>query len=163
MPISLDYTDVRILALLQENTGLSNAELAERVGLSAAPCWRRVKRLEDSGVISRRVAILDAETLGLAIVVFASVKLTSHEGDALSAFEREIMAFPEVTECYTVSGGMDFLLRVVTTSMRAYELFLRERILRMPGVVEAHSRFVVTQVKYTTALPLGHLARADRA
>lgn len=161
MPISLDPIDVHILALLQEDAGLSNSDLAEQVGLSAAPCWRRVKRLEDAGMINRRVTLLNPQALGLAIVVYASVKLTHHNADALSEFEAAVMAFPEVTECYTVSGSMDFLLRVVTTDMRAYEIFLREQILRMSGVSEVHSRFVVTQVKHTTALPLKHLPAGD--
>lgn len=158
MRIPLDAIDLRILEILQQDAGLANTDLAEKVGLSPAPCWRRVKRLEDAGIISRRVAILDPDAVGLPIVVFASVKLTSHGADALEQFESAVLAFPEVTECYTVSGGMDFLLRVVTTSMRAYESFLREQVLRMPGVSEVHSRFVVTQVKYTTALPVRHIA-----
>lgn len=161
MPISIDPIDVHILAVLQEDAGISNTDLAEKVGLSPAPCWRRVKRLEDTSVIDRRVTLLNPQALGLAIIVYASVKLTHHNADALSHFESAVLAFPEVTECYTVSGGMDFLLRVVTTGMRSYEIFLREQILRMPGVSEVHSRFVVTQVKHTTALPLKHLSAGD--
>lgn len=161
MPISLDAIDLRILAILQEDASTANSELAERVGLSPAPCWRRVKRLEESGIIERRVALLNAERLNLAITVFSSVKLTSHGADALALFETKVQSFPEVTECYTVSGGMDFLLKVVTTSMRSYEAFLRDHILRLPGVSEVHSRFVVTQVKYTTALPLRQAATVD--
>jgi DNA-binding Lrp family transcriptional regulator len=150
----LDAIDRKILRVLQEDAGLANTDLAERVGLSSAPCWRRVKRLEDLGIISRRVAILNPEALGLEIVVFASVKLARHDQSSLLAFENAVKNFDQVTECYTVSGGMDFLLRIVTTDMRSYEKFLREHILQLPAVTEAHSRFVVTQVKYTTALPL---------
>ncbi len=154
MRLTLDAIDLRILEILQQDAGLPNTDLAEKVGLSPAPCWRRVKRLEDAGVIARKVAILDPDAVGLPIIVFSSVKLTSHGDDALAQFETAVMAYPEVTECYTVSGAMDFLLRVVTTSMRAYENFLRERVLKLPGVSEVHSRFVVTQVKYTTAIPV---------
>lgn len=150
----LDEMDRRILGILQDDAGIANTELADRVGLSPAPCWRRVKRLEEAGFIARRVAILDPHALGLEIVVFATVKLASHENEALKQFERAMERYAEVTECYTVSGSMDFLLRVVTTDMRSYERFLREHILRMPSVAEVHSRFAVTQVKYTTALPL---------
>lgn len=161
MPIELDSIDLNILEHLQRDASIPNNELAERVGLSAAPCWRRVKRLEEAGVIRQRVALLDAEAVGLSLTVFASVKLAHHAADALSLFEAEVMKFPEVTECYTVSGGTDFLLRIVTTGMRTYETFLRENILRIPGVSEVHSRFVVTQVKHTTALPVRHLARRE--
>ena len=150
----LDNVDRKILKILQETAGLSNAELAEKVGLSSAPCWRRVKRLEEAGIISRRVAILNPEALGLEIIVFASVKLAMHGQTALVDFENAVKAHDQVTECYTVSGSMDFLLRIVTTDMRSYEKFLREHVLTLPSVVEVDSRFVVTQVKYTTALPL---------
>lgn len=150
----LDAVDRKILRLLQQDAGLSNTDLAERVGLSSAPCWRRVKRLEDMGIISRRVAILNPEALGLEIVVFASVKLAKHEKASLSDFENAVKDYEQVTECYTVSGSMDFLLRIVTTDMRSYDRFLREHILQLPAVAEVDSRFVVTQVKYTTALPL---------
>lgn len=154
MPTDLDSIDIRILEQLQRNGSMPNNELAERVGLSPAPCWRRVKRLEEAGVIRQRVALLDGEAVGLALTVFASVKLAHHTADAISLFEAAVLEFPEVTECYTVSGGTDFLLRIVTTSMRSYETFLRENILRLPGVSEVQSRFVVTQVKYTTELPV---------
>lgn len=150
----LDAIDRKILRVLQEDAGIANTELAEQVGLSSAPCWRRVKRLEEAGIINRRVAILNPEALGLDILVFASVKLSLHENDALINFENAVKSYDQVTECYTVSGGMDFMLRIVTTDMRSYEKFLREHILRLPSVAEVHSRFAVTQVKYTTALPL---------
>lgn len=150
----LDAVDRKILRLLQEDSALANTELAERVGLSSAPCWRRVKRLEELGIIARRVAILNPEALGLEIVVFASVKLAKHEKTSLTDFENAVKDYEQVTECYTVSGSMDFLLRIVTTDMRSYDRFLREHILQLPAVAEVDSRFVVTQVKYTTALPL---------
>ena len=150
----LDDLDRAILNELQEDASLSNVELAERVGLSPSPCWRRIRRLEEQGVIQKRVAILDADAVGLPTVVFASVKLKNHGEDALPRFEEKIMGLPQITECYTVSGGVDYLLRIVPTDIRGYESFLREHLLHLPMVAEIHSRIAITQVKRTTALPL---------
>ena len=152
--VQLDEIDRGILEILQEDASLSAAQVAERVGLSASPCWRRMQRLEKSGVIRKRVALLDAEALGLGIVVFASVRLTAHGRQALPEFEAAVERYPEVMECYTVSGGQDYLLRVATRDIHAYEVFLREQLLQLPTVAEVHSRIAITQVKYTTAVPL---------
>ena len=157
-PISIDPIDRQILAALQEDAGLSGAQIAAMVGLSVSPCWRRIQRLETLGAIRRRVALLDPHALGLDVVVFASVKLSAHGRQALPRLEAAVREFPEVMECYTVSGGVDFLLRVVTEDIHRYEEFLRDRLLQLPEVAEVHSRIAITQVKYTTALPLGHLA-----
>ena len=157
LPISVDPIDQQILAALQEDAGLSGAEIASKVGLSVSPCWRRIQRLESLGVIRCRVALLEPQALGLDVVVFASVKLSAHGHQALPRFESAVREFPEVMECYTVSGGVDFLLRVVTEDIHRYEEFLRDRLLQLPEVAEVHSRIAITQVKYTTALPLGHL------
>ena len=157
-PISIDPIDRQILAALQEDAGLSGAQIAAMVGLSVSPCWRRIQRLETLGAIRRRVALLDPHALGLDVVVFASVKLSAHGRQSLPRFEAAVREFPEVMECYTVSGGVDFLLRVVTEDIHRYEEFLRDRLLQLPEVAEVHSRIAITQVKYTTALPLGHLA-----
>jgi Lrp/AsnC family transcriptional regulator len=127
------------------------------VGLSASPCWRRIQRLERDGVIRRRVALLDPAQLGLGVVVFASVKLSAHGRQALPEFEEAVKQYPEVMECYTVSGGVDFMLRVVTKDVHSYELFLRNHLTQLPAVAEVHSRIAITQVKYTTAVPLGEL------
>ena len=154
MPISIDTTDKKILRLLQDDSDISNADLSEHVGLSAAPCWRRVKRLEEKGIIKRRVAIIDPDSLGLEIVVFTTVKISTQAQHGLEDFEKRVVRFDEITECYTVSGGMDYILRVVTTDMRAYERFLRDHLLQLPNIAEVHSRFAVSQVKYTTGLPL---------
>jgi Lrp/AsnC family transcriptional regulator len=154
MPPGLDSIDLQILRLLQEDASLSSAQIAERVGLSASPCWRRIQRLERAGLIRRRVALLDPQKLGLGIVVFASVKLTAHGHEALPQFEEAVEKYPEVMECYTVSGGVDYLLRVVTRDVHSYELFLRNHLTQLPMVAEVHSRIAITQVKYTTAIPL---------
>jgi Lrp/AsnC family transcriptional regulator len=152
--LKIDSIDRHILGLLQEDASLSSAQIAERVGLSASPCWRRIQRLEREGVIRRRVAILDPAKLGLGIVVFASVKLSAHGRRALPEFEQAVKQYPEVLECYTVSGGVDFLLRIVTVDVHAYELFLRDHLTQLPAVSEVHSRIAITQVKYTTAIPI---------
>ena len=150
----LDAVDLAILSALQENAGLSNAEVAERVGLSASPCWRRIQRLEQTGVIQRRVALLDAKRLGFAVVAFASVKLSAHGRQALPEFEEAIRKFPQVVECYTVTGEMDFILRILTSDIQSYERLLRDQLLQLPHVGEVHSTIALTQVKYTTQLPL---------
>ena len=157
-PIPIDPIDRQILAVLQEDAALSGADIASKVGLSVSPCWRRIQRLETLGVIRCRVALLEPQALGLDVVVFASVKLSAHGRQALPRFESAVREFPEVLECYTVSGGVDFLLRVVTEDIHRYEEFLRDRLLQLPEVAEVHSRIAITQVKYTTSLPLGHLA-----
>lgn len=151
---NLSDIDKKILFVLQEDSDLTNNELADQVGLSTAPCWRRVKRLEDMGLIIKRVALLDPKMLGLNIVVFASVKLSSHTEESLDHFEKSIRIYSEVTECYTISGSMDYMLRIITTDMQAYEKFLRQKLLKMDMVNEVHSRFAVTNVKYSTAVPL---------
>ncbi len=154
MPDNLSETDKKILDVLQKNCDLTNTELAERVGLSTAPCWRRVKRLEDMGILTRRVALIDPKKLNLDIVVYASIKLSNHTEEALEIFESTISTYPEVTECYTISGSMDYMVRVITKDMQTYESFLRKRLLKLDMVNEIHSRFAVTKVKYTTAIPL---------
>jgi Lrp/AsnC family transcriptional regulator len=150
----LDEMDRRLLRLLQEDAARPVTELAEMVGLSPSPCWRRIKRLEDAGIIKGRVVLLDAHALGLELVVFARVKLSAHGRQALPEFEREIRKYDEVMECYTVSGMMDYLIRIVTTDVRGYERFLRDHLLKMPTVHEVHSTIALTQVKYSTALPV---------
>jgi len=150
----LSKTDKKILNILQNDSDLTNMELAERVGLSTAPCWRRVKRMQDLGVISRKVMLVDPKKLDLDIIVYASVKLSKHTEEALEIFENTIITYPEVTECYTISGSMDYMLRIITRDMHSYEDFLRKKLLKMNMVNEIHSRFTVTKVKYTTAIPL---------
>lgn len=151
---SLDFIDKKILKIIQEDSSITNTELAELVGLSSAPCWRRIKRLEEQGIISKRVGLLDPKALGLNITAFANVKLSHVQENALEEFEKKIIQFDEVTECYTISGSMDFILRIVTENMQSYERFLRKRLLNLPMVSEVNTHFAVTQVKYTTSVPL---------
>ncbi len=150
----VDSIDLRILSELQQDASLSNAEIARRVGLSVSPCWRRIQRLDKAGMIRARVALLDPGRLGLGVTVFESVKLSSHGRQALPEFEEAIRRYPEVVECYTVTGEVDFILRVLTRDMQSYERFLRDHLLQLPHVAEVHSTIALTQVKYTTAIPL---------
>ncbi|CAN5125474.1 Lrp/AsnC family transcriptional regulator [soil metagenome] len=151
----LDAIDLKLLDLVQTDASLSVAELAERVGLSASPCWRRVKRMEELGVIQRRVTILDREKLGLDFEVYCTVKLSLANKESLEAFEAAISGWPEVVQCATVTGAADYELRIVTRNMRAFDDFLREKILSLGLVSQIESRIVITSVKNTTAVPIG--------
>jgi Lrp/AsnC family transcriptional regulator len=154
MPELLDAIDLKLLDLLQVDAGLSVAELAEKVGLSTSPCWRRIKRLEELGVIMRRVTVLDRERLGLSFEVYCTVKLSLATKENLESFEGAIANWPEVVQCATVTGAADYELRVVTRDMRAFDDFLREKILSLGLVSNIESRIVITSVKNTTAVPL---------
>ena len=155
MSEALDSVDARILDLIQYDASLSVAEIAERVGLSSSPCWRRIKRLEDEGVIQRRVTILDREKLGLSFEVYCTVKLSLPTKDNLETFETSVQRWPEVVQCATVTGAADYELRIVTRDMHAFDEFLRERILSLGLVSNIESRIVIRSVKNTTAAPLG--------
>jgi Lrp/AsnC family transcriptional regulator len=154
MQVDLDRGDLRILSLLQEHGNLSAAEIAERLSLTASTCWRRVSRLEEQGVIVKRVAILDREKLGLTVMVFSHVKLVGHGRDALLRFEQAVRAHPEILECYTLMGETDFLLRIVCRDIKAYEAFFLDHLSRFPGVQSVNSSIALAVIKETTALPL---------
>jgi Lrp/AsnC family transcriptional regulator len=154
MQDSLDAFDRRILVLLQEDASRSSAEIAERVGLSQSPCWRRIQRLKDEGYIRRQVAILDRRKIGLNAQVFALVKLTMHGRQSLDAFANAIRSYPEVLECHVLMGAFDFLVRVVAADIDAYQGFLYEKLSRLPGVQEVNSVISLSEIKSTTALPL---------
>jgi Lrp/AsnC family transcriptional regulator, leucine-responsive regulatory protein len=151
----LDAIDLRILARLQDNARLTNVELAEAVGLSPSPCLRRVRELEQLGTIRRYVALLDPAAIGLPVSVFVNVTLERQVETALERFEAAILKRPEVMECYLMTGDADYLLRVVTADLSAYERFLVEHLTRVPGVASIKSSFALKQVKYRTALPMG--------
>lgn len=154
MPEALDPVDARILDLIQADASLSVAEIAETVGLSPSPCWRRIKRLEDAGVIRRRVTLLDAEQLGLGFEVYAIVKLSLPTKENLDAFETAVARWPEVIACATITGREDYVLRVVTRDIHTFDTFLRERLLSLGLVSDVESHIVVRGVKDTTQLPL---------
>jgi len=158
LPETLDAVDAKILDLIQHDAALSVAEIAERVGLSSSPCWRRIKRLEDAGVIRGRVTLLDREQLGLGFEVYAEVKLSLPTKDNLDAFDAAVANWQEVTHCATVTGGMDYVLRIVTRDMHAFDDFLREKLLSLGLVSNVESRIVVRSVKNVTTVPLGLVA-----
>jgi DNA-binding Lrp family transcriptional regulator len=151
----LDAIDARILDLVQHDAGLSVAEIAERVGLSSSPCWRRIKRLEDVGVVQRRVTLLDREKLGLDFEVYCTVKLSLPTKENLETFEQAVNRWPEVVQCATVTGAADYELRIVTRDMHAFDDFLRDKILLLGVVSNIESRIVIRAVKNSTAVPLG--------
>ncbi|HVK94493.1 MAG TPA: Lrp/AsnC family transcriptional regulator [Noviherbaspirillum sp.] len=157
--ITLDEASLRILDELQQNAELSNADLAERVGLSASPCWRRVADLKQSGVLRGAVSLVDPLKLGLAVNVFVHVTLKQQDKDSLEVFTRAIAMRPEVMECYLMSGEADFMLRVVIEDLIKYQTLLLECLTQIPGVASIRSSFALSQVKYTTALPTGHLRK----
>ena len=155
MQADLDRGDARILDLIQEHGDLSAAEIAERLGMTASTCWRRVSRLEELGVVRKRVALLDREKLGLNVLVFSHVKLSGHGRDALLRFEQAVRQHPEILECYTLMGETDFLLRIVCPDIKAYEAFFLDHLSRFPGVQSVHSSIALSVIKETTALPIG--------
>ncbi len=150
----LDEIDRRILGVLQEDARIANVELAGRVGISASPCWRRVREMEETGVISRYVTLVDPATLDLRVSVFVQVTLEKQVEGALEVFEKAVQARPEVMECYLMTGDADYHLRVVVPDLTAYERFLMDHLTRVPGIANIRSSFALKQVKYTTALPL---------
>lgn len=150
----LDSFDRRILALLQSDSSRSNVEIATEIGLSEAPCWRRIQRLKKEGLIKAQVSLLDRTKLGLNIQVFALIKLTAVGRSNLSDFAREISEFPEVLECYVVMGNSDFMLRIVARDIQAYESFMFERLSQVPGVQDINSLATLSEIKATTQLPI---------
>ncbi len=153
----LDRTDRRILDLLQVDARISNLDLADKVGLSPTPCARRVKRLEDTGLIRAHVALLDQERLGLSLTAFISVAMDRHTPDRFEAFEAEVRDYPEVLDCCVVTGqNSDYLVQAVVPDMAYYERFLLGRLTRIPGVTGVQSSFVLRRVIQRTALPLDH-------
>ena len=150
----MDGIDLEILGALQENARITNADLADRVGLSAAPCLRRVRALEESGVIRKHVTLVDPAAVDLNVTVFVQISLDLQVENRLDLFERAIAKRPEVLECYLMTGDSDYLLRVVVPNVSAYEQFLKNSLTRIEGVAGIKSSFALKQVKYSTVLPL---------
>lgn len=151
----LDAVDLKILRVLQEDGTISITDLAKQVGISQAPCWRRVKQLKDDGIITRTVAILNREALGLSLAVYASVKLSNPSREAMEQFDEKIRKWPEVISCERVSGSSDYLLKIVAQDIQAYDQFLRTKLLDLALVSGVQSSFVVSTIKDTAALPVG--------
>ncbi|MGB0632556.1 MAG: Lrp/AsnC family transcriptional regulator [Alphaproteobacteria bacterium] len=152
--MQLDVFDRRILDQLQRNGRISNVDLAKAVGLSPSPCLRRVRDLEDAGVIDRYAAILNQGSAGFSLSVFVQVTLERQVETALETFERVIADRPEVMEAYLMTGDSDYLLRIVVPDVSDYEIFLKDHLTRVPGVASIKSSFALNRVKYETALPL---------
>ncbi|HQV41995.1 MAG TPA: Lrp/AsnC family transcriptional regulator [Moraxellaceae bacterium] len=155
---TLDRIDRRILECLQKDGGLSNQELAEKVGLSPSPCLRRVRALEEAGIILGRVTLLDRKKLGLSLTVILGIGMDRHTPERFEQFEAAVAALPEVQECYLVTGQeADYQLKVVVPDMDAYQEFLLGKITRIPGVSGVRSSFVLRRVIDSTEVPLGYL------
>jgi len=152
----MDAIDLRILAELQNDSSLTNVELARRVHLSPSPCLARVKALETTGVIRRYVALADPKALGLGLSVFISISLKEQSKSALAEFERRIAEHDEVMECYLMTGDSDYLIRVAIADITALEKFILEQLTPIPGIEKIRSSFALKQVRYKTALPLPH-------
>lgn len=150
----MDELDRKILRQMQSDPTISIAALADAVGLSQTPCWRRVKKLENDGIIQGRALLLDARKLGLGVDVFAHIRLKTHDEATLVALERQTMIHPEIVECFSMSGESDYLMRVVAGSIDDYERFLKKVLLHLPGVASVNSSFALQRVKLTTTLPV---------
>ena len=150
----MDKTDRKILALLQEDAAQPIADIARKIGLSVTPCWRRIQKLEEDGVIRARVALLEATKIGLGMSVFVAIKTDQHNADWLAEFARTISQRKEVVEFYRMSGEVDYLLRVVVPDMAAYDRFYKDLIAEV-RLTDVSSSFAMEEIKYTTALPLG--------
>ncbi len=154
----MDAIDRKIIAVVQEDASLSVAEIGQRVGLSSTPCWKRLQKLEGEGVITRRVALIDPDKIGLGITVFVSVETGDHSQDWLARFAELVSAMPEVMEFYRMAGDVDYMLRVVVRDMQSYDTFYKKLIAAVP-LKNVTSRFAMERIKSTTALPIGQMAK----
>jgi Lrp/AsnC family leucine-responsive transcriptional regulator len=155
--LKLDRIDRKILDLLQANGRLSNLELAEQVSLSPSPCLRRVRRLEEAGVIKQYVALLGAQQIGLGLLGYVTVKLEKRGKMPIDAFREAVQTWPEVVACFAMTGDMDYLLRVHVEDLEHFSRFVMDHVLKQAGVVDVKSSFALERIKDTTALPLAHL------
>ena len=156
----LDDMDIKILRVLQTDATRPVADIGKEVGLSTTPCWRRIQKLEEAGVIQRRVALLEPAKINTAVTVFVSIKTDQHSHDWLERFHAAVVDFPEVVEFYRMSGEVDYLLRVVVPDIAAYDAFYKRLISRI-DISKVSSAFAMEQIKFTTALPL-HFARTGK-
>ncbi len=154
MSTELSKQDIAILDLLQSDASLSSSQIAEKINLSQSPCWRRINRIEKSGLIKKRVVLLDRSMLGMDVVVFASIKLTSVARQNLDTFEAEMVSHTEVQECYTIAGIWDYMIKIVTRDIRHYEKFVRNTLSVNSAISELNSHIAVTEIKNSTELPI---------
>ena len=149
----MDSIDRQILGILQEDATMSIAEIARRVGLTTTPCWRRIQKMDEEGIIQRRVAVLDPRRVNVPVTVFVSITVRTHSQEWLSTFAQTVTAMPEVIEFYRMSGAVDYILRVVVPDIDAYDAFYK-RLISQVELSDVSSAFAIEQIKYTTALPL---------
>lgn len=152
--LKIDEMDRKILRVFQASPELGIADLASAVGLSQTPCWRRLRRMEEAGIIRGRANVLNAEALGFAVNVIANVRIGVHDADTLDAFDAAVGKIPQIVECFSMSGESDYLLRVMVEDIAEYERFLRQTLLQLPGVVSINSSFTLSTVKITTNVPI---------
>ena len=152
--IELSPEDIKILEMLQTDANRSSTDIAERLNMSQSPCWRRIHRLETSGVIEKKVSIVNREKLGIDLVAFTTVNLRETGRKNLEKFEAGVLQFDEVIECYTMTGAWDYMLKIVVRDIRHYEAFVRNKLLELAMIGEVHSHLAVTEIKNTTVLPL---------
>jgi Lrp/AsnC family transcriptional regulator, cysteine-sensing transcriptional activator len=151
--MNLDSIDLRLIAILQKDVSIAVGELARRVGLTKTPCWRRLQKLEKSGIIRKRVALLDAQMLDLSVSVFVQVKTSHHSSDWLENFSKTVSVFPEVVDFYRMSGEYDYLLRVIVKDIAAYDAFYK-RFIEATNLTDVTSSFAMEEIKCSTELPL---------
>lgn len=151
---SLTNIDLQILDVMQTDANLTTQQIADKVHISQPPCWRRINKLEEQGLISSKVAILNREKLGMDVVVFATINLSTQGRNNLEEFEQEVEILPEVMECYTMAGTWDYMLKIIVKDIRHYELFVREKLTKLKHVGQVHSHVAVTEIKNSTILPL---------
>jgi len=154
LKIEIDKVDREIIRLLQQDAELSAAAIGEKIGLSQSPCWRRIQRLREEGLIRGQAMRFDRKKLGFDVLVFAQVKLTAHGRSKVPEFAETIREFPEVQECHLVLGNIDFLLRIVARDIEEYERFFFEKLSHLAEIQEVHSNIVLSEIKYTTELPI---------
>lgn len=154
MPELLDAMDRKILNLMQKDASLTIADIAERVGMSQSPCWRRIQRMRQEGIIVGQVTLLDRKRVGLNAQIFAQVRLNAKGRENIEEFSRAIQEFDEVLDCYVTLGTTDFILRIVASDINAYERFFFNQLSRVPGIQEINSMVALSEIKSTTSLPL---------
>ncbi len=156
----MDRIDKRILTILQSDVTMPVAEIGKKVGLSTTPCWRRIQKMDEDGVIQDRVAILDPEKVNARVTVFVSIRTSSHNSEWLKRFSEVTKEFPEIVELYRMSGEVDYLMRVMVPDMQAYDRFYQRLISRI-DLTDVSSSFAMERMKYTTQLPLEYLLNAE--
>ena len=149
-----DEIDLKILRILQSNPDTNISEIGDQVGLSHTPCWRRIKKMEEAGVIQGKICLIDAEKIGFDVSIFVFVRLSHHSAQTLTEFEEASRDVPEILQCYTMSGEFDYLLRVVVPSVRDYEKAVKGKLLTLPHVGVMNSHFALNEIKNSTCLPI---------